>query len=155
MATNEGNSPSAHGVVVGVDGSAASREALEWAAREAVLRQLPLEVVTTWGIRTSTATPRHGRPTSTLRPRSKTLDETIQLVLGPRTDTPLSALVVEGHAALVLEELSKSAVLIVVGSRGHGGFAGMLLGSVSEHLAARRHCPVMIVHGSDTSRAQK
>jgi nucleotide-binding universal stress UspA family protein len=52
---------------------------------------------------------------------------------------------VEGHLASVLTEQSKNASLIVVGSRGHGEFAGMLLGSVSEFLATHARCPVLVV----------
>jgi len=149
--------PPVHGVVVGIDGSDASREALEWAAREADLRELPLEVVTTWEYPIA-----YGQYPAwpddfdfSVNART-TLDETIHSVLGERGDRPVSASVVEGHPALVLEDLSKTAALVVVGSRGHGGFAGMLLGSVSEHLAAHAHCPVLIVHGSrGTSTAKQ
>jgi nucleotide-binding universal stress UspA family protein len=155
MSTNE--NPPRHGVVVGIDGSEASREALEWAAREAVLRELPLEAVTTWEYPIAygqyPAWP--GDFDFSVSARTK-LEETIDTVLGERSDLALSTFVVEGHPALVLQDLSKSAALIVVGSRGHGGFAGLLLGSVSEHLAAHAHCPVLIVHGSrDTSTAMQ
>jgi nucleotide-binding universal stress UspA family protein len=53
--------------------------------------------------------------------------------------------VVEGHPALVLVEVSNGADLLVVGNRGHGGFAGMLLGSVSEHCVTHAHCPVLVM----------
>jgi nucleotide-binding universal stress UspA family protein len=53
--------------------------------------------------------------------------------------------VVDGHAAPVLEALSKTADLVVVGSHGRGEFVGMLLGSVSEHCVIHCHCPVVVV----------
>jgi nucleotide-binding universal stress UspA family protein len=76
----------------------------------------------------------------------KVLDDEIETTLGSSTGVPISAVVVGGHPAPTLVERSKSASLIVVGNRGHGAFAGMLLGSVSEHLAAHARCPVVIVH---------
>jgi nucleotide-binding universal stress UspA family protein len=56
--------------------------------------------------------------------------------------------VIEGHAAPVLEALSKTADLVVVGSHGHGEFVGMLLGSVSEHCVTHCHCPVVVIRGT-------
>jgi len=57
----------------------------------------------------------------------------------------IDTLVVEGHPAEVLVEASSHADLLVVASRGHGQFGGMLLGSVSQHCATHAHCPVVIV----------
>ncbi len=56
---------------------------------------------------------------------------------------------VEGHPAEVLVDASRHAVLLVVGSRGHGAFAGMLLGSVSEHCVTHAHCPVLVYRCAD------
>jgi nucleotide-binding universal stress UspA family protein len=68
-------------------------------------------------------------------------------VIGSAADSglDLSIGIVEGHPAAVLVHESKNAALVVVGSRGHGAFAGMLLGSVGQHLAAHASCPVVIV----------
>ena len=73
------------------------------------------------------------------------LNETISEVLESESGVDLTTAVVEGHAAPTLLEESKTASLIVVGSSGHGEFAGMLLGSVSEFLATHSHCPVAII----------
>ena len=58
--------------------------------------------------------------------------------------------VIEGHAAPVLVEATKGADLLVLGSRGHGAFAGMLLGSVSEHCVSNAHCPVLVIRGPES-----
>jgi nucleotide-binding universal stress UspA family protein len=75
------------------------------------------------------------------------LDETVQAAFG---DQPLPGLrreVREGGAARVLIEASRGATMLVVGSRGHGGFTGLLLGSVSSNVAEHAPCPVLIIHG--------
>jgi nucleotide-binding universal stress UspA family protein len=78
----------------------------------------------------------------------KFLAESIQDVLGYETP-PVEVVenVLPGHAAQVLLDLSSHAALLVVGSRGHGGFAGTLLGSVSQHCAQHARCPVVVVRG--------
>jgi nucleotide-binding universal stress UspA family protein len=73
------------------------------------------------------------------------LDETITEVFGDMPDVPLVSRVERGHAAAVLVEASRGADLLVVGSRGRGAFAGMVLGSVSRHCAENADCPVLIV----------
>ncbi len=71
--------------------------------------------------------------------------ETVDAVLGPDSGVVLHLTVTEGHPASVLTEAAQGAELLVVGSRGHGAFAGMLLGSVSEYCAAHSPCPVVVV----------
>jgi nucleotide-binding universal stress UspA family protein len=66
-------------------------------------------------------------------------------VLGSDPGIPLQLTVTEGHPSFVLTETAKGAELLVVGSRGHGAFAGMLLGSVSEYCASHARCPVVVV----------
>jgi len=75
------------------------------------------------------------------------LEASIHDVLGRQPSIAVSALVVEGHPSLALVDASKSAALLVVGSRGHGEFTGMLLGSVSEFVSTHAHCPVVIIRG--------
>jgi len=142
-------------IVVGVDGSESSRTALEWAAAQARLTGATLEVVMTWEYPANYGwVPVWPEGLDLGADAKKLLDDTIETVLGTKTGISIIATVAEGHPAPVLVERSRSASLIVVGSRGHGEFAGMLLGSVSEFLATHARCPVVIVHTAGrTSRA--
>jgi nucleotide-binding universal stress UspA family protein len=139
-------------IVVGVDGSDSSRKALEWAYNEAAQHGASLNVVTTWHPPALPMTPPYGSiPPEDYegQPRREALDLlerfTSELVpKDPAVDVRTS--VEEGkNPAKVLIERSKEADLLVVGSRGHGGFVGMLLGSVSQHLVAHAECPVLVV----------
>jgi nucleotide-binding universal stress UspA family protein len=73
------------------------------------------------------------------------LMETIRDVLGKDPPVLVQPQVKEGNAAKLLIDLSEDADVLVVGSRGHGGFAGMLLGSISQHVAAHAKCTVVVV----------
>jgi nucleotide-binding universal stress UspA family protein len=131
-------------VLVGVDGSPASIEALRTAARMAEAFDAPLEVVTAW------AYPPYSSPyiSESWSPEgdAKTvLDDSIRAAFG---DSPpsLRRTVLAGPTAHLLIEESRRCALLVLGSRGHGGFSGLLLGSVSAACAEHAHCPVLIVH---------
>jgi nucleotide-binding universal stress UspA family protein len=76
------------------------------------------------------------------------LDKAISAVLTPGDAIEIRRSVVEGYAAPVLEALSKTADLVVVGSHGHGELVGLLLGSVSEHCVTHCHCPVVVIRGT-------
>jgi nucleotide-binding universal stress UspA family protein len=78
----------------------------------------------------------------------KTLDATLEDVLGPSPHVSVTPRLVSGHAAPVLIEASRHAALLVVGRSGHGGFAGMLIGSVSQHCVSHAACPVVVVRHS-------
>ncbi len=136
-------------IVVGVDGSPASRTALEWAGDEAVRHGAELVVVTAWLpippplAGTSSTVPTHG-VTDARETAKELLMETIRDVLGENPPVLVHPQVKEGHAAKLLIDLSEDADLLVVGSSGFGGFAGMLLGSVSQHVAAHAKCTVVV-----------
>lgn len=134
-------------VTVGVDGSTHSENALAFAFSEADVRGLPLDVVHCWqavemidpAVWTGEMVEEH------LSERQDWLDELVDRHrAGGRVST--STHVVEGRAAVQLTERSRSTSLLVVGSRGHGGVAGLVMGSVSQSLLHHAHCPVAVVH---------
>jgi nucleotide-binding universal stress UspA family protein len=134
-------------IVVGVDGSEESKNALRWAARQSALTGAPLLAVTTWFMPTyayGAAVPVPADFDFETDSRSS-LADTILEVLGEHPDVEVSTAVLEGHPAPVLIKASSDASLLVVGSRGHGAFTGMLLGSVSEHCVSHATCPVVVV----------
>lgn len=71
-----------------------------------------------------------------------------------RCGGPRGRPILEGHPAQVLIEATRDADLLVVGSHGHGAFAGMLLGSVSQHRVQHAHCPVVVVRSPDATRTR-
>lgn len=137
-------------IVVGVDGSALSLVALRTAHRLAVLLECHLQAVTVWSYPAALAVP---IPSTEWAPRveaANALDETLAEAFGEELPEGLRKTVVAGPPAQVLIEASRGGEMLVVGSRGRGGFAGLLLGSVSSAVAAHAHCPVLIVHPEET-----
>lgn len=138
-------------IVVGVDGSDSSREALRWAYDEAAHHGASITAVSCWHPPALPMTPPYGSapPEGYVdQPKQDALDLLENFVSAldvrePAVDVRTS--VEEGNPAEVLIERSKEADLIVVGSRGFGGFKGMLLGSVSQHLVAHAESPVVVV----------
>jgi nucleotide-binding universal stress UspA family protein len=137
-------------IVVGVDGSPSSLDALSWAARQADLTGSTLEAVMTWEWPTSygwsVPVPTDFDPEEDVR---HSLESALAAVRSDYPGLAIDPRVVDGHPAPVLVEASKGADLLVVGSRGHGEFVGMLIGSVSEYCVTNGHCPVL-VHRSKT-----
>ena len=137
-------------IVVGVDGSDASKAALAWAADEAELRGTDVLALLAW-----MPTVAVGGPWPALVPVSAseeadesaetTLAALVEGVLGKEPKVHIVERVVHGPAAAALVEAAGHAELLVVGSRGLGGFTGMLLGSVSHQCAHHAPCPVVIV----------
>jgi nucleotide-binding universal stress UspA family protein len=133
-------------VVVGVDGSAPSRLALQWAQFMAHVLDATIDAVTVWEISAFTAT-EWAEDWDPEKEATTSLRTTIAEVLGSPPAVPVREIVRHGNAAGELVLASQGAQLLVVGSRGHGGFAGLLIGSVSSAAAEHAHCPVLIIHG--------
>lgn len=134
-----------HGrIVVGVDGSKASLNALRFAHRQARLTGAELHAVTTWNYPPTFDIPVADGP-DWQRDAETILDTALAEALPPRDVAAVVRHVGQGHPAGVLLEHAEGAEMLVVGSRGHGGFTGMLLGSVSHHVVAHSPCPVVVV----------
>lgn len=130
-------------VVAGVDGSPESRDALAWAVNEARLRAGSVLAVTAWEfplLTTGLEIPSIERE-AFAEASAHLLDVAVGAVSDG--DVPIRTSVVHGSPAKVLLDAAEDADLVVVGSRGLGGFAGLLLGSVSAHLV--HHCPCTVV----------
>lgn len=137
-------------VMVGIDGSPTSIRALRWALRYAERTGARIEAVHAWQIPTS-----YGAPVALLPGENfaataeRALNETVDRELGGRADLEVERIAEMGYPPKVLVERSKSADLLVVGSKGRGGFAGTILGSVSLHCVAHAACPVVVVRAND------
>lgn len=144
--------PSAR-IVVGVDGSPGGDKALRWAVAEAERRGAMLHIVVAawytpvWTI--STPIPAVELTESATPILSRAVDEA--RALWP--DVLIRQDIVVGPPAKALIDASDKASLLVVGSRGHGGFAGLLLGSVSQHCIVHASCPVVVVPAGERAPA--
>jgi|ERR1700728_237906 len=132
-------------VVVGVDGSQASRHALQWAQFMAHVLDAAIDAVTVWDISAVTASAWLD-DWDPEQDAAANLRATVAEVLGS-PPVPAREIVRHGSAAAELVQASHGAQILILGSRGHGGFHGLLLGSVSATCAAHAHCPVLIIHG--------
>ncbi|MFD1845219.1 universal stress protein [Arthrobacter flavus] len=135
-------------VVVGYDGSDTSQRAVVWAAHHAAAAELPLVVVHCWmGMSHS------GEPGSMIEASDnarrivaeKTAAKGVDLAKQAAPEVSTSAHLIVGHPSEVLTKASMDASLLVTGSRGLGGFKGLLIGSVSLHLASCATCPIAVV----------
>jgi nucleotide-binding universal stress UspA family protein len=139
------------GIIVGIDGSDHAYHALEWAVREAAIRQAPLTVLTAY----QPAASYWGKPV--LEPAEEDLAEQAREMAHKETDTALAKAVdaapppsvtvraVTGQPAEALLQAAQGADLLVVGARGTGGFKRLRLGSVSTQITHHARCPVVIV----------
>ena len=139
------------GITVGIDGSAHSTYVLEWAIKEAAIRHAPVTVIT---VHTVPASGWTGNPiilpqdSADLKQAQQDAEE-LTLKVTSRLDEaqPSSVTVraISGFPTQELIEASQTADLLVVGSRGAGGFARLLIGSVSSQVVHHAHCPVVVV----------
>lgn len=131
-------------IIVGVDGSESSIAALRLAAEMARALDAPLETICTWQYPGVLAT---SYPVSGPSPEDAVnaiLDDALLVVFPGATPERFARTVLQGEAAASLVEASKRARMLVLGNRGHGGFVGLVLGSVSVSCAAHAHSPVLI-----------
>jgi nucleotide-binding universal stress UspA family protein len=146
------SSKSSHRIVVGIDGSGSSLRALDWAGGQAQLTGARLEVLVAWSWPTnygwSAPFPEGYDPEVAV---NEMLEGVVADLARDFPEVVVEPAVVESHPAVALVEASREADLLVVGSRGHGEFSGMVLGSVSEYCVGHAHCPVLVVrpNGSD------
>jgi nucleotide-binding universal stress UspA family protein len=142
------------GIIVGVDGSDNSRRALGWAMREAVQRHLPLTVMTIqpdpvrpvtgiyWGVHSGNSF----KPELAEKSLQEFVDKVASEIGGTLPEITVSA--TTGEIAEELIKASRDADLVVVGSRGSGGFSRLLLGSTSSQVTHHAACPVVVVPGT-------
>ena len=140
-------------IVVGVDGSPTSDEALRWAIRQAQLTGASVDAVTAWEYPASMGG--FGLAPMGMYDNTDFAKVAADIVTGAigRVADPADGgvtvrpRVAEGNAASVLLAAADGADLLVVGSRGHGGFTAALLGSVSQHCVQHARCPVVVIRG--------
>jgi nucleotide-binding universal stress UspA family protein len=139
------------GIVVGVDGSAGSQLALTWAAREAAAHHAPLTVLTVHQVMASYWT---GLPVTypadapAQEKARQAAEEATQKVTSELGDSQPASVTITAVNGLIAEELinaSRDADLVVVGSRGAGGFAALVLGSVTTQVVSHSSCPVVVI----------
>ena len=141
-------------IVAAVDGSPSSMSALRWAIRQAGLTGATVDAVIAW--RYPPAAGGYGWASTGTeegfnfqKNAEVTLADAISSTVDPGSRVPVRARVVEGNAAQVLLDATDGADLLVVGSRGHGGFTEALLGSVSRHCVHHANCPVVVIRGKE------
>jgi len=142
-------------IVVGVDGSPSSVSALRWAVKQAGLTGATVDAVISWHYPASAggygwAPIGVGAAFDFAENAEKVLAAAISEAAPPDSAVDVRARVAEGNAAQVLLDAADGADLLVVGSRGHGGFTEALLGSVSQHCVHHAHCPVVVIRGPVT-----
>ena len=139
-------------IVVGVDGSEHSVRALRWALAEAKARNATVEALITWSYPVIASDGFSGGAVVAMdvaaleRSAGQALEGAIEEAEPDATARQaIARRVVEGNPGHALVEASRGADLLVVGSRGHGGFTGLLLGSVSNQCVHHAHCPVTVI----------
>jgi nucleotide-binding universal stress UspA family protein len=132
-------------IVVGIDGSAASIEALRWAGRAAHADGAKIEAVTSWEYPISYGMSGAFGDWDPAADAQQVVDDAIAAAFPGQQPDGIHTTIREGHPAEVLITASRDAEMLVVGSRGRGGFIGLLLGSVSAYCAEHAPCPVVVI----------
>ena len=135
-------------IVVGVDGSDSSVQALRWAVSLGRTLGASIDVVGTWSAPTLTGWEGGVAAWNPEADTEQTLKDAVEQVVATGRPAGVNLVVCEGDAATTLIGKSQQALMLIVGSRGHGGFTGLLLGSVSTKCAEHAACPVLVVHGN-------
>jgi len=139
------------GITVGIDGSDHSVRALEWAANEAAVRHAPLTVLTVHSVAQSGWTgnpiilPQDSKDLEEERQGAEEMTLKVTSQLGEARPASVTVRAVSGFPAQELIEASRGTDLMVVGSRGAGGFVKLVAGSVSDQVVHHAHCPVVVV----------
>jgi nucleotide-binding universal stress UspA family protein len=152
-----GEEPEYGRIVVGVDGSPVSRQALRWAAREAELRHCELMVVYGWQVATEPRPPGVDLGVAPAledyqRQATEMLSTVVAEELGPTPRAQVSVCAVHRTPGRALVEQCENADLLVLGSKGHGRLAAWLLGSISDKALQRAPCSVVIVRNRAIER---
>jgi len=137
-------------IVVGVDGSPASKAALRWAVRQAELTGGSVDALIAWQHPVG-----YGWPSPVLQSfdfvgsARQALADAVTQTVGATPQVDIRQHVVQDHPAAALLKAADGAELLVVGNRGHGGFTETLLGSVSQHCVHHARCPVIVVRAAE------
>jgi nucleotide-binding universal stress UspA family protein len=142
-----------HRIVVGVDGSVPSKAALAWALGQARLTGAAVEAVIVWEFPSVTRYPVLVSDVDWEDVATRALSDAVADVAGAQ-QAKIATKVKRGNAAQMLLEEAAGADLLVVGSRGHGGFVEALLGSTSQHCVHHASCPVVVIRDSVTGPAE-
>ena len=130
---------------MGVDGSESSRDALRWAIEQARLTSASVDAVMAWRYPAATFDRMAGAEVDFESTNRDALTEMLAQAGGPQSGVEIRPVVTEGHPADVLLRASSGAQMLVLGSRGLGGFVSAVLGSVSLQCVLHAHCPVLVL----------
>lgn len=148
MTSQPGGARSKRHIVVGVDGSESSKEALAWAIRQARLTGAEVLAVTAWAYPDEYGYPVIVPPIHWEKVASRVVTSAISEVAAGTSNVAVRHEVVKGNAAHALLAASAGADLLVVGNRGHGGFVEALLGSTGQHCVRHATCPVVVIRAT-------
>jgi nucleotide-binding universal stress UspA family protein len=139
------------GITVGIDGSAHSARALEWAIKEAAIRHAPVTVLTVHTVPMSGWTgnpitlPQDAADQEKAQRAAEEMTLKVTSQLGAAQPSSVTVRAISGFPVQELIDASRTADLLVVGSRGAGGFARLMIGSVSSQVVHHAHCPVVVI----------